>query len=113
MSELSLKQRAFPPMLAKLITWIYANGYECTLGEVLRRPATAVANAAAGIGIEHSLHLFSLAIDLNLFKDGVYLTDTEAYRPLGEYWESLGGSWGGRFSKPDGNHFSLSYQGVR
>ncbi|HBJ0947911.1 TPA: M15 family metallopeptidase, partial [Escherichia coli] len=32
----------------------------------------------------------------------------------GEYWESLGGSWGGRFkSRPDGNHFSLEHNGVR
>lgn len=33
---------------------------------------------------------------------------------LGQYWESLGGSWGGRFkSRPDGNHFSLEHDGVR
>lgn len=113
MSELSSKQRAFPVMLAKLIIWIYANGYECVIGEVKRTNAQAQANALAGIGIQHSLHLLSLAADIMLFKNGVYLTDTESYRPLGEYWESLGGSWGGRFAKPDGNHFSLSYQGVR
>lgn len=100
-------------MLAKLIEWAYANGYECVIGEVKRTQAQAEANALAGIGIQHSLHLLSLAVDLNLFKNGIYQTDTEAYRPLGEFWESLGGSWGGRFKSPDGNHFSLSYQGVR
>lgn len=113
MSELSIKQRAFPPMVAKLVGWAYTHGYELSYGEVLRRDSTATANALAGIGIQHSLHLLSLAVDFNLFKNGIYLTDTESYRPLGEFWESLGGSWGGRFSKPDGNHFSLSYQGVR
>jgi len=30
---------------------------------------------------------------------------------LGEYWEGMGGSWGGRFS--DGNHFSLTHNGVK
>ena len=30
---------------------------------------------------------------------------------LGEYWESIGGSWGGRFN--DGNHYSLEHNGVK
>ncbi|MGO3686517.1 MAG: M15 family metallopeptidase, partial [Proteus vulgaris] len=43
-----------------------------------------------------------------------YLTATSDYKELGEYWESLGGSWGGRFkTRPDGNHFSLEHNGVR
>jgi hypothetical protein len=25
---------------------------------------------------------------------------------LGEYWELIGGTWGGRFKNPDGNHYS-------
>ncbi|HAO1973206.1 TPA: M15 family peptidase, partial [Escherichia coli] len=31
----------------------------------------------------------------------------------GEYWESIGGTWGGRFSRADGNHFSLEHNGVK
>ena len=34
-----------------------------------------------------------LAVDFNLFKNGQYLTTTEA-QDL-EYWESIGGTWGG------------------
>jgi len=53
-------------------------------------------------------------VDFNLFINGRYQDKSEAYLPLGEYWESLGGSWGGRFkSNPDGNHFSLEHNGVR
>ncbi|MFQ9337054.1 MAG: M15 family metallopeptidase [Varibaculum sp.] len=53
-------------------------------------------------------------MDFNLFVNGQYKTRTEDYLPLGEYWESLGGAWGGRFkSRPDGNHFSLEHNGVR
>jgi hypothetical protein len=64
----------------------------------------------------NSLHRDSLAIDLPMvWPDGRYGVWTD-YLPLGEYWESLGGSWGGRFdlngdgvAKDDANHFSLQY----
>lgn len=107
------KQRKFTRMVADLIVWTYAQGYELTFGEVLRTQAQANANAVSGAGIPNSLHLLKLAVDFALFRNGTYLTNTEDYRPLGEHWESLGGSWGGRFTKPDGNHFSLEHMGVR
>ncbi len=67
-----------------------------------------------GKGIANSLHCQRLAVDFNLFINGIYQTDTAAYKPLGEYWESLGGAWGGRFkSRPDGNHFSFEYNGYK
>lgn len=67
-----------------------------------------------------SLHKESLAVDLPLvWADGSYGT-WDDYLPLGEYWESLGGSWGGRLdlngdgvAKDDSNHFSLAYGGRR
>jgi hypothetical protein len=56
-----------------------------------------------------------LAVDLNLFKNGQFLTDSEAHRPLGDYWKSLHPDccWGGDFSKPDGNHYSMQYGGIK
>lgn len=111
---LSEKQAAFTVMIAKLILWANEQGYRLTFGEAYRTPEQAALNAKKGSGIGNSLHTQRLAVDFNLFKDGKYMTDTESYRPLGEYWESLGGSWGGRFkSRPDGNHFSLEHNGVR
>lgn len=107
------KQRKFPSMVAQLIQFIYAYGYEVSFGEAYRTLEQAAANAKSGSGISNSLHTKRLAIDLNLFINGVYQTDSEAHRPLGEYWESLGGTWGGRFKKPDGNHYSLEHEGVR
>ena len=56
-----------------------------------------------------SNHKVRLALDLNLFKDGRYLSATSDHEPLGEYWESIGGAWGGRFD--DGNHYSLEHEG--
>lgn len=107
------KQKRFTRMVADLIVWSYVQGYELTFGEAQRSQAQAEANAKSGAGIAKSLHLIRLAVDLNLFIGGVYQDKSEAYRPLGEYWEALGGSWGGRFSKPDGNHFSIEHEGVR
>lgn len=107
------KQSKFVQMVGQLIAWAYANGYELTFGEALRTNAQAEKNAASGAGIINSLHLIRLAVDFNLFINGEYKTDTPSYRPLGEYWESIGGAWGGRFTRADGNHFSLEHNGVK
>ncbi len=97
------KQSKFTLMVAKLIEFAFENGFELTFGDCARTDHKGHA--------PHSLHYIRLAVDLNAFKDGKYLTRTEDYEPLGEYWESLGGSWGGRFG--DGNHFSLMHEGRR
>ena len=108
------KQSRFAGYVARLIDWVNANGYEITLGEVQRDQRVADLNAASGAGISTSLHLISLAVDVHLFKDGTYLTDTEAYRPLGEWWKTLAPDcrWGGDFrNRPDGNHLSVEHEG--
>ena len=116
------KQRLFAKLIGELLVWCYANDYEVTFGEAQRSQAQADANAASGKGISNSLHLKRLAIDLNLFLDSsleadedVYQPKSEAYLPLGKKWESMHPlcRWGGRFSRPDGNHFSLEHEGVR
>lgn len=111
---LSEKQQLFTQLIAQLISWAGERGYRLTFGEAYRTPEQAKLNAKAGTGISNSLHTSRLAVDFNLFINGVYQTKSEAFLPLGEYWESLGGTWGGRFkSNPDGNHFSLEHNGVR
>jgi D-alanyl-D-alanine carboxypeptidase len=104
-------QRKFTGLIGQLITWAYANGFELTFGEAYRTPEQCALNAETGAGIVHSLHMVRLAVDLNLFIAGAYQDDTGKYEPLGVYWESLGGVWGGRFSRRDGNHFSLAWEG--
>ena len=109
------QQRLFAKLSAQFILWIYDQGYEVTYGEAFRTAQQAALNAQSGSGIANSLHTQRLALDLNLFKDGVWLQDTSAWEALGEYWESLHPlcRWGGRFSKPDGNHISMEYAGVK
>jgi len=114
-SSLTLRQKQslFVKLVAKLIDFAYEEGYELTFGEAWRTPEQAALNAAAGTGISTSLHTERLAIDLNLFKHNKFLTDTESHRPLGEHWERLHPlcRWGGRFTRPDGNHYSLEHDG--
>jgi hypothetical protein len=90
-------QSGFVLCVAKLILWAYEHGYEITWGDTY--PGKFKHS-------EFGKHPQGLAIDLNLFKDGVYLTRTEDHKPLGDYYESLHpkASWGGRWE--DGNHYS-------
>lgn len=88
----------------QLIPFIFSNGYEVTFGDTYR-------DSRCAYGQAFSLHRKRLAIDLNLFKDGKYLDSTAAHEPIGLFWESIGGSWGGRFK--DGNHYSLEHEGMK
>lgn len=109
------KQRLFVRLFAEFVLWCYENDYELSDGEAYRTPEQAALNAAKGTGIANSLHTKRLARDVNLFIEGKYQMTSEAYRPLGEKWESMHplNRWGGRFKKPDGNHFSMEHEGVR
>ena len=89
------QQSKFASMVALLIQFAYEQGYEITYGDAWAHDGH----------IKGSFHYKRLAIDLNLFRNGRYLSSTESHRPLGEFWESIGGSWGGRWN--DGNHYSL------
>lgn len=110
--SLGEKQEIFSLMIASLITWAYTAGYKVRIGDFFRDPRVFGAlGETKGYGHPNSGHKNKLAGDLNLFKDGVYLADTESHTPLGLKWESMGGSWGGRFK--DGNHYSLEHKGVR
>lgn len=112
--RLSVKQRQFAEDVGKLIAYIYKSGYEVTLGDAYRdhrvfgKPGTR-----KGYGQAYSNHKMRLAIDLNLFVKGKYITngDHPAYKQIGEWWEKLrpGNAWGGRFN--DANHFSREHNG--
>jgi hypothetical protein len=93
-SSMSLRevQSRFAFMTALLLIKAKSIGLEFTFGESYDDD---------NIGhMKGSLHYIRLAQDLNLFKDGKFLS-----------WESIGGSWGGRFN--DGNHYSLAYGGKK
>jgi len=99
------KQSDFVMMVADLIHFVYDKGWELTFGDAYR-------DSRVTYGHAKSLHRSRLAIDMNLFVDGKYIRGASPeYTEIGEYWESLGGSWGGRFD--DHNHFSLAHGGMK
>jgi hypothetical protein len=113
------RQFRFTDDVNYLIGYAYNMGYTLTFGEAYRTPEQAALNAKLGIGIKNSLHCQRLAVDFHAFKPNdkgemVLLTKSEDYKELGEYWKSLNkdNRWGGDFTKPDGNHFSQTYNGV-
>lgn len=114
MSEYTRRQRLFMRLLPRLIDFIHEQGYECSIGDAYRDPRVfGMAGVSKGYGHANSNHKRRLALDINLFKDGEYLDMTEDHRPIGEFWKSLDPlcRWGGDFSRPDGNHYSVEYRG--
>jgi len=100
-------QFIFAQNVAELIRYIYSCGYTVSLGEAWRPPEVAEIYEKQGKGIKNSLHCLRLAIDINLFKDGKYLSDTDSHRYFGDYWEDLhlNNRWGGRYD--DGIHYEM------
>jgi len=99
--RLGEKQELFAILQAKLIIYMYEQGYKVRCGDYYAREGHK----------NNSNHYIKLACDLNLFKDGAYLTETADHAEFGKYWESLHElcRWGGRFG--DGNHYSLIHDG--
>ena len=98
---LNSKQFAFSLMLAQLIIFIYSKGYTCSIGDVW---------AKKGEGRRHSINSTpydTLASDINLFKDGAYLTSKEDHAIFGAFWKSIGGTWGGDWKNGDANHYQI------
>lgn len=114
---LGQKQQLFARLVAMLLTEAGRLGFSVTFGETYRDPEWALEMQRRGksqVG-RRSLHCLRLAVDLNAFRDGRYLTRTEDYATLGAYWKGLHplARWGGDFKTlPDGNHFSLEHEGV-
>jgi hypothetical protein len=108
------KQRLFARLLPRLLDKVHELGFEYTLGDGYRDPRVfGPIGQKRGYGNPNSNHKRRLAIDLNLFRDGVFLTTSEDHRPLGEWWKQQHelARWGGDFG--DGNHYSLEHEGFK
>ena len=111
MSELNRAQQQFRAMFALLLNQV----------AVLQLPIKIFCvRCQDAHHSRHSLHKDGLAADLPMIFDDGHEGTWDDYLPLGLYWESIGGSWGGRFdlnmdgvAKDDANHFSLAYGGRR
>jgi len=110
--RLGEKQELFMKLLPRLIDKAHELDFKIRGGDLFR---DARVHGASGVkvayGHKNSAHKLKLAIDLNLFLDGKWQTETEQHEELGEWWESQHElcRWGGRFN--DGNHYSLEHNG--
>ena len=106
------KQFKFTRMLGHLILYAESEGLDITIREVQRFPERQRQLVAYGKSKTYkSKHLDSLAADIILFRDGepIWNARDDDYVKLGEKWEELGGTWGGRWDFSDGIHFE--YEG--
>jgi hypothetical protein len=100
--------------LAELVLYGVSLGYEIAFDEVTER---ITVKDPTSDHMPNSTHHIGLGGDLLLYKGGVYQTETDQYKKLGEHWEQMGVArnlplvWGGRFAKADGNHFSYKWEG--
>ena len=107
-------QSLFLLNVSKLIQYAFSlEGYELTGGELLRpHEMQEIYKKDGRSKTLDSYHLKKLAIDLNLFVNGKYITSDEDckmyYKPLAEYWKTLhpknssGYEWNWDF-----NHFEM------
>ncbi len=106
--KLGKRQELFMRLLPRLIDKAHELGFDIRGGDLFRDPRSHGAIGEEGpYGNRNSNHKRKCAIDLNLFKEGKYLTTTEAHRELGEWWDDLHEQtrWGGNYN--DANHYEL------
>ena len=86
-----LKQSIFLQNVAKLIEYGHSlPGYVLTGGELWRTADQQAIYLSKGLTkTKFSRHQQRLAIDINVFVDGVLRMDAKAYEPLAKFWNSL------------------------
>ncbi len=110
---LSEKQRLFARYVARLLDKAHELGFEVTLGDAYRDPRVHGAlGVKLGYGHPKSAHKQRLAVDLNLFKGGRYITDDEGHRDLGAWWEAQHPDFRSGMRFQDFNHYSVEHNGV-
>lgn len=112
---LRARQSEFALAAAELILHINSIQYfSCTLGDTYRDPRVfGPFGEKKGYGRANSCHKLRMAIDLNLFINGEYITDHRGHDQIGPWWEqtykSFDARWGGHFNDP--NHYSFAVWG--
>ena len=110
--KLGEKQELFMRLLPRLLDKAHELGFEIRGGDLFRdHRVHGVLGTKKAYGHKNSGHKLKLAIDLNLFLDDKWQTETSQHEELGTWWEAQHElcRWGGRFN--DGNHYSLEHNG--
>ena len=109
MSVLVEKQNQFFRLFLKLSQFILDQGYEASFGDAYRstdqlkccycdktHSYQELLKFNSKSKVSHSAHNDRCAIDLVIRKNGIIIADSD-YKAFGGYWETGGGTWGGRF----------------
>lgn len=94
----------FDALLERAESW----GMRPVIGDALRTCDDQAGASSSAVKVR-SWHVLGRAVDLEL--QGV-----DAYRQLGEWWESVGGTWGGRWTTlypPNGDFEHFQWSGGR
>lgn len=116
--EWNLLDADFRQRLLAVYHLMAQRGYQMTLLEGYRSPERQAALAALGKHVTHagayqSYHQYGLAADSAFYKDGKLLISEkdpwamEGYRLYGQYAESVGLVWGGKWQMLDFGHVEL------
>lgn len=108
------KQALFARLIAQLITWIFAHGWEVTLGEGYVGVTDGMDFDHDGPHMRSGAHYTQLGQDLNLFVGGQYrAVGCSEWDEIGAKWKAMHAlcRWGGDFKSRDFNHFSLAHEG--
>lgn len=91
LSTLRPKQVMFLRNVAKLIEYSTTlPNLELTAGEMWRTAEQQAIYFSKGLSkVRRSKHQDRLAVDLNVFINGVYRTDKEAFKDLAKFWKEL------------------------
>lgn len=87
------RQQLLVRMIGQMVDWATRHGYGLSI---------------VGPKTDDSLEFSLKAIML-----GKRIETLEHYRYLGEYWESMGGKWGGRLATPEPSKFWLERERVK
>jgi len=99
---LSERQQVFTFNIHQLIEFAYKNGFTLTFGEVYRTQEQQKIYFDTGRSkTMNSRHLQRLAVDFNIFIDGVLINEPIKIQPLGNFWITLNldNVWGGDWDR--------------
>lgn len=107
--SLSEKQIKFAAMVGKLLSHAAEQGIPAKVGTWYRSPEVQAALLKRkATQLSHSKHQDGLAVDLCIIRGGQLPNDDPGYDNLGAFWESIGGTWGGRWKTlHDRDHFEF------
>jgi hypothetical protein len=95
------KRRRFTEAKALLIQYVQYRGWKAAEDYLKRCQECPV-------GDHDSVHKLGLAVDLNLYINGVYIRDERGHEELHDFWDLLGGA---PRIDDDMNHYSFEHNG--